>query len=230
MKPLYLLLWAAAAYAADPSLGKKLVFSDDFNAGKLDETKWTVAGSRETLSFVKVGKESVLRIGLKVAPDMIQTNLIHTRGKFSQQFGYFEASMRMAASEGHSGIFRVNTDDDKTPPTINVAFHATGKERVNPWARAQFESGQQDFRPDKPLPPMKSGDISKKFHTYGILWTEKGFTWYIDGKAVHKLDRKEFVRPMNIALTHRVLEEERPKLVLKSLPDDVDIDWVKVWK
>jgi beta-glucanase (GH16 family) len=230
MKPLSLLLLVSAAFAADPSAGKKLVFSDDFNSGKLDEAKWTVAGSREVLSFVKVGKESALRIGLKVGPDMIQTNLIHTRAKFSQQFGYFEASIRMNASEGHSGIFRINSEDDKKPPSINVAFHATGKERVNPWARALLESGQQDFRPDKPLPPMKSGDISKKFHTYGILWTEKGFTWYIDGKAVHKLDRKEFVRPMNIALTHRVLEEERPKLVLKNLPDDVDIDWVKVWK
>lgn len=224
------LLIGVAAFAADPSVGKKLVFSDDFNGDNLDETKWTVFGSRAVFTFVKAGKGNALRIGLKTDVNMIQNNTITTRGKFSQQFGYFEASMRMAASEGHSGIFRINTDDDKTPPTINIAFHATGKERVNPWARALLESGQQDFRPDKPLPPMKSGDISKKFHTYGILWTEKGFTWYIDGKAVHKLDRKEFVRPMNIALTHRVLEEERPKLVLKNLPDDVDIDWVKVWK
>jgi beta-glucanase (GH16 family) len=230
MRALALLCLASAAFAADPSIGKKLVLSDDFNGDKIDEAKWNVIGAREVFTFVKFGKGSALRIGLKLKDDMIQYNSLASRGEFSQQFGYFEASMRMAASEGHSGIFRVNTDDDKTPPTIIVAFHATGKERVNPWARAQFESGQQDFRPDKPLPPMKSGDISKKFHTYGILWTEKGFTWYIDGKAVHKLDRKEFVRPMNIALTHRVLEEERPKLVLKSLPDDVDIDWVKVWK
>jgi hypothetical protein len=47
---------------------------------------------------------------------------------------------------------------------------------------------------------------------------------------MHKLERKEFTRPMNLTLTHRVLEEDRPKLILKSLPDDVDIDWVKVWK
>ena len=97
-------------------------------------------------------------------------------------------------------------------------------------ARATLESGQQDFRPEKPLPPMKSGDVSKKFHTYGFLWTEKAFAWYIDGKPVHKLERKEFVRPMHVTLTHRILEEDRPKLNLKSLPDDVDIDWVKVWK
>jgi hypothetical protein len=52
----------------------------------------------------------------------------------------------------------------------------------------------------------------------------------IDGRVVHKLDRKEYVRPMHVVLSHRILEEDRPKLVLKQLPDDVDIDWVKVWK
>jgi hypothetical protein len=31
-------------------------------------------------------------------------------------------------------------------------------------------------------------------------------------------------------LTHRIEEQDRPRLVVKTLPDDVDIDWVKVWK
>jgi hypothetical protein len=35
---------------------------------------------------------------------------------------------------------------------------------------------------------------------------------------------------MSVALVHRIDEEDRPRLVLKTLPDDVDIDWVKVWK
>ena len=150
---------------------------DDFNGDKLDETKWIVAGSRDTLSFVKFGKENALRIGLKMGADMIQTNSISTRGKFSQQYGYFEASMRMNATDGHSGIFRVATDDEKTAPSITVSFHATGKDRVNPWARATLESGQQDFRPEKPLPPMKSGDALEKQlpqHAQGLLDERRG--------------------------------------------------------
>jgi beta-glucanase (GH16 family) len=228
MRPLVLLLAPLAAFAADPSIGKKLVFSDDFNGDKIDESKWNVVGSREVFSLVKVGKENALRIGLKVKDDMIQTNMLTSRGKFSQQFGYFEASMRMHAGDGHAGTFRIITDDEKTPPSITTSFHGTGKERVSPWARAVMESGFQDFRPEKSV--GKFTDLSKKFHTYGILWTEKGFTWYMDGKAVHKLERKEFVRPMSLALTHRIEEQDRPRLVVKTLPDDVDIDWVKVWK
>lgn len=228
MKHLCLLFFTAAAFAADPSLGKKLVFSDDFDGDKIDEAKWSVIGAREVFSFVKVGKGGALRIGLRIKDDMIQTHTLSSRGKFSQEFGYFEASMRMHAGDGHAGAFRISTDDDKTPPSITTSFHCIGKERVSPWARALLESGSQDFRPDKAI--GKFTDISKKFHTYGILWTDKGFTWYLDGKAVHKLDRKEFVRPMSVTLTHRIEEQDRPKLVLKSLPDDIDIDWVKVWK
>jgi len=188
MKHLCLLFFTAAAFAADPSLGKKLVFSDDFDGDKIDEAKWSVIGAREVFSFVKVGKGGALRIGLRIKDDMIQTHTLSSRGKFSQEFGYFEASMRMHAGDGHAGAFRISTDDDKTPPSITTSFHCIGKERVSPWARALLESGSQDFRPDKAI--GKFTDISKKFHTYGILWTDKGFTWYLDGKAVHKLDRK----------------------------------------
>lgn len=230
MRALLLLGFVSAAFAADPGTGRKLVFSDDFNAGKLDESKWRTTGSAETISFVKAGKEGAVRISLKMGADMIQTNGISTRGKFSQQYGYFEASIRMNASEGHAGSFRIVTDDEKNPPSLNVVFHGTGKDHLSLWARGLTDSGQQDYRPEKPLPAMKSGELSKKFHTYGLLWTEKTYTWYIDGKAVHKLENKQFTRPMNIALSHRILEEDRPKLNLKSLPDDVDIDWVKAWK
>ena len=82
-----LLLVGTAAFGADPSIGKKLVFSDDFNGDNLDETKWTVFGSRAVFTFVKFGKGSALRIGLKTDVNMIQNNTITTRGKFSQQFG-----------------------------------------------------------------------------------------------------------------------------------------------
>jgi len=228
VRPLAFLCLVSAAFAADPSIGKKLVFSDDFNGDKIDEAKWNVIGAREVFTFVKFGKGSALRIGLKLKDDMIQYNSLASRGKFSQQFGYFEASMRMNAGDGHAGTFRLVTDDEKTPPSITTSFHGTGKERVSPWARANLESGSQDYRPDKSV--GKFTDLSKKFHTYGILWTEKGFTWYMDGKVIHKLERKDFVRPMSLALVHRIDEEDRPRLVLKTLPDDVDIDWVKVWK
>ena len=52
----------------------------------------------------------------------------------------------------------------------------------------------------------------------------------MNGKQIHKVDRTPIATPMYVQFSHRVGEWERPSLVLKQLPDDVDIDWVKVWK
>lgn len=56
MRPLALLCFVTAAFAADPSTGKVLAFSDEFNGDNLDETKWTVFGSRAVFTFVKSAK------------------------------------------------------------------------------------------------------------------------------------------------------------------------------
>ena len=52
MRVLALLCLVSAAFAADPSIGKVLAFSDEFNGDKIDETKWTVFGSRAVFTFV----------------------------------------------------------------------------------------------------------------------------------------------------------------------------------
>ena len=228
----YLLtLLAAAALAVDPSSGKKLTFSDDFTGDKLDEKKWLISANADTVSIVKGGKDKALRISLRKADDMIQYNVVSTRGKFEQQYGYFEASIRMPAYKGHTGYIRIAPNDEKLNPTIMVLFEGNGADQLVPWARKIDDGGQRDFRPEgKGTQFLKAGEASKKFNTYGILWTEKSYTWFINGKKVHQVDKNDVPRPVNIQLSHRVSEWERPNLNLKQLPDDMDVDWVKVWK
>ena len=226
-----LLLVSVAAFAVDPSSGKKLAFSDDFTGEKLDDKKWSLPANADTVSLVKGGKDKVLRISLRKADDMIQTNTLSTKGKFEQQYGYFEVSMRMPAYKGHTGYFRLAPKDEKLTPSILVLFEGLGADQLMPWARKVDDAGQRDYRPEgKGTQFLKAGEASKKFNTYGILWTEKSFTWFLNGKKVHQVDKNDIARPMSIQLTHRVAEFERPNLNLKQLPDDVEFDWVKVWK
>ena len=226
-----LLLLAAGALAVDPTSGKKIAFSDDFTGDTLDESKWTLPANRETVSIVKGGKDKVLRISLRKAEDMIQWNGVATKGKFEQAYGYFEASIRMPGYKGHTAIFRLGPSDEKVAPNMIALFEGLGADQLMPWARKNDDSGQRDFRPEGKLTQfLKAGEASKKFNTYGILWTEKSFTWFINGKKVHKVDRQAISKPMHIMLAHRVSEAERPSLNLKQLPDDVEFDWVKVWK
>ena len=226
---LLLLLIAAGAFAADPSNGKKLTFSDDFNGEKIDETKWNLPANGETAFIVKGGKDKVLRISLRKAEDMIQWNGLTTSGKFEQMYGYFEASIRMPAYKGHTAIYRLGPADEKVSPNVLLLFEGLGADKIMPWARKNDDSGQRDFRADGDK-FLKPGEAAKKFNTYGILWTEKTFTWFINGKKVHQVDKQDVAKPMRLQLAHRVSEAERPILNLKQLPDDVEIDWVKVWK
>ena len=217
--------------AANPASNMKLAFSDDFDADKLDETKWAVSGDRTVLSFVKVGKATALRISLLKKEDMIQYNGINTRGKFEQARGYFEASMRMNAYKGHGASMLLRGKDEKVTPFAMAFWEAYGDDKIAPWLRILDDKGQHEMRPEKQdKSALKAGEAAKKFNTYGILWTEKSFAWFINGKQVHKVDRVVVDAPMSLYFSHRIGEWERPSLNLKQLPDDVDIDWVKVWK
>jgi beta-glucanase (GH16 family) len=224
-----ILLLAASALAVDPTTGKKVTFSDDFTGDTIDETKWTLPANRETASIVKGGKDKVLRISLRKAEDMIQWNGLTTNGKFEQLYGYFEASIRMPAYKGHTAIFRLAPADEKLTPNMMVLFEGLGADKLMPWARKNDDSGQKDFRPETDK-FLKAGEASKKFNTYGVLWTEKSYTWFINGKKVHQVDKQDVAKPMRLQLAHRIAEFERPNLNLKQLPDDVEFDWVKVWK
>lgn len=228
---LALLLSALALSAANPASNMKMVFSDEFDGPALDAAKWAPQGEPTAMSFFKAGKIGGLRITLIKKEDMIQGNGITSRGKFEQARGYFEASMKMPAYKGHTGFFSVRGKDEKVTPFINVLWEGTGADNLYPWARYVDDNGSHDLRPEGiGTKILKAGEPSKKFNTYGILWTEKAFTWFVNGKQVHKVDRKLGDAPMFMNFSNRVGEWERPNLNLKQLPDDLDIDWVKAWK
>ncbi|MBM3867558.1 MAG: glycoside hydrolase family 16 protein [Verrucomicrobia bacterium] len=226
---LSLLALTATLSAVNPASNMKLAFSDEFDGPALDASKWSVYGEPTAMSFVTVGKSKALRITLMKREDMIQTNGI--RSKHEQVRGYFEASIRMNANPGHTGNMSIRGKDDKVVPYILALWEGTGDDYLQPWARYLDDKGQHDLRSTEGGKKiLKGGEPSKKFNTYGLLWTEKGFAWFVNGKQIHKVDRISITEPMNVQFSHRCGEWERPKLVLKDLPDDVDIDWVKVWK
>ena len=47
---------------------------------------------------------------------------------------------------------------------------------------------------------------------------------------MHKLDKPEVKEPMHLFLGHWVGDFERKDLLPAKLPDDVEVDWVKIWK
>ena len=226
MRRLLLCLAPLVAAAADPAAKLKLVFSDEFDGAALDQAKWTLEGGSQAVSL-KGGK---LVLSLTERPDGWQGTGVSTRDKFSQAQGYFEASIRFNAQRGHHGSFLARNKATSEPPAAALYFECFGEDKMTPWAKVGDSKGVRELRPVKTDLVLKPGQVSKGFNTYGFLWTDKAYTWFFNGKAVHKLDKPEVKEPMHVYLAHWVSDFERKDLVPSKLPDDVEVDWVKVWK
>jgi beta-glucanase (GH16 family) len=226
MRRLLCCLLPLAVVAADPTAKLKLAFSDEFDGDALDTAKWTMEGNAQAASL-KGGK---LVLTLIDRPDGWQGTAISTRGKFTQTFGYFEASIRFNAQRGHHGAFLVRNKLTTEPPVASLLFECFGEDRLVPWARIADNKGLRELKPVKTDLTLRANQTSKSFNTYGFAWTEKAYGWYFNGKLVHKLDKPEVQEPMHVYLGNWVGDSERKNLVPGKLPDDVEVDWVKVWK
>jgi beta-glucanase (GH16 family) len=227
MKTLLLLLASAAVLSANPpSSALKLVWSDEFKDPELDPAKWTFEGDKQAVAI----KDGKLVLALRDRPDGWQGTSVSTRDKFTQQQGYFEASIRFNATKGHHGAFVVRNKAVSEPPAASLYFECFGEDKLVPWAKVADSKGVRELRPVKTDLNNKPGQIAKGFNTYGFLWTERQYAWYFNGKLVHKLDKPEVKEAMHLNLAHWVSDFERKDLQVSKLPDDVEIDWVKVWK
>ncbi len=225
MRHLFLLLLAAVVSAQSPTVGRKVVWEDQFNAASVDGSKWNV-GNPE---LVKVDKGRLV-LGFQKTPGGFAGGGVSTNGKFSQQFGYFEASLRFNAAQGHRGSFGIRSEKQEELPSAAVKIEGAGLDRIFPWGRFANAQGVRDANPPKWDGILTGGKGYKRFNEYGILWTEKAITWYIEGKKIMQIERPDPFKPMVVFVTHYFIEDDRKHFKEKSLPDDVEVDWVKVWK
>jgi len=227
MRSLSLCLLAVTAGAANPASKMTLAFSDEFDT--LDAAKWNqVATSPAGTISVKDGK---LVLGIAKCPDNIwRGGSINTRNRFEQAQGYFEASIKAGQYPGHHAGFVLPPKNKKELYAEIYVIEAFGDDKVVTWVRHNDGTALKDEKPSPPIAPFRSGASHKDFHTYGLLWKDKELTWYIDGKEVFSTKKVTAKDPAIISLGHTVSEFELPKLDPTKLPDDIQVDWIKVWK
>ena len=180
-------------------LGYKLVWQDEFDGNKLDESSWSVEEhpdhwvNGELQSFVDDGKHVFVRDGhLVIKPERIiepdrtisyKSARINTQGKRDFTYGYYETRLKISRGKGF---------------LTSVRLLSTG-EPYGEWPK----SGSIDFLtvdgqyPDKGISIVhygmpvdeKSGvcgdgktDLSDEFHVYGMEWLPGKINFYFDGK------------------------------------------------
>lgn len=185
-----------------------LAWDDEFDGDTLDETKWGYqlgTGADEGLSYwgnneqqyytdssENVGvQDGCLYITAKneTAEDRNYTSArILTRNKFSFTYGYIEAKMKLPEGTGlwpafwmlpqnsaygswpDSGEIDIMEARGRVTSSVGVALHYSS------------EIGTSVHQTMSDTGTLTSS-ISE-WHTYGVEWTSKYITWYVDGAAV----------------------------------------------
>lgn len=192
--------------AAAPSGVGPLTFSDEFDGTVLDLLKWDYRAPGPRFDAINTPLAVSVGDGMVTIKAFTETNPItgakthfgaqiatHV-GRFEQQYGYFESRVRFHTTTGTSAAFWLQSptigqpigDPENAGVEIDIFEHrfndranpANILNRVNNAAIWDGYGPEQQLRIklSDPLP----GLANDTWHTFGLLWTPEGYTYFYD--------------------------------------------------
>jgi beta-glucanase (GH16 family) len=232
-------------------------FDEEFNGTAIDESKWNVKGDNYYDQRSHFSKDGMLIGGGSAKlhyekktgyqnddPSKKQTDYsvgyLDTFGKWTQRYGYFESRMKLPTAPGLWPAFWLMPDrgvgDEHRnstkfggmefdvmeflsgwgPNRYNIAMHWDG------YAKDHKSTGSDRIY----VQPDKDG-----FITCGLLWTPGSLAYYCNGKEIlhYESDRISNV-PEDMMYTMPSGGWDALPLDDAKLPDDLVIDYVRVWQ
>ncbi len=218
-------------------------FQDEFVGPGLDGSKWTngfgwgetaghVAGACDPANNVVAGDGVLLQRAdnRPLAGRPYRAACIHTKNKFAQLYGYYEARIRVPPGRGLHSAFWAKPNDESWPPELDVEEISGGiPDRVTMSVHWRDETGHQ-----KSNTKFSGPDFSGDYHTFGAEWSPEETVWYVDGVerartsagAAYMDDRGPFYLIVNLQVG----------LIGAGLPDATTpwpasqyVDYVRVW-
>jgi len=232
--------FALAQNADIPVKGYRLAWSDEFKGTAIDMTKWDYRylGPRRDAVNVKdtvsLDGEGHLVLTTRRSGDTYHTAMIGTQGKFETTFGYFECRVRLQKEIGHWSAFWIQTptmgralgNPAESGTEIDVFEYlpnfADGVAHTLHWDGYKKDHKSTGRRVSVP-------GLSKGWHTFGLLWTQKEYVFYVDGNETWRTDKAISKRSEYIILS---LEVGRwaGDISKASLPDSLYVDYVRVYQ
>ncbi len=235
-------------------------FSEEFDDGTLDETKWRIYtenywDKRSHFSkdnvILKDGK-AILRYEKKTGfhnddPKLKQTDyatgFLDTYGKWVQRYGYFEARMKLPTGPGLWPAFWLMPDRGeaegpqwKRADTGRGAMEFDIMEFLSRWGPYRFNIA---FHWDGYGKEHKQTGTTKIYFqpdkdgyvTSGLLWLPGLAVIYANGQEVARLETPRMSNvASDIMFTHVSGGWDNNGIDDKTLPDDFVIDYVRAWQ
>lgn len=243
---LAVLLASTCAIAADvedklpePPDGKawKLVWNDEFDAQKLDESKWEIPEgprrdgfwSRKAISLD--GKSNLVISALKDG-DKFLDGCVRTRGKFERAFGYYVARIKFQKEEGHWSAFWMYTpsvgkigNEGRDGTEIDIMEKPSLDDEMNHalhWDGYGMEHKSVAHKFEVP-------GIMEGYHDFALWWTPEEYVFYVDDKETWRTKAGGVCQvPVYLKLSDEI-GDWAGDIKKAKLPDHFLVDYVRVY-
>jgi len=242
-----LMAWPAAVAGAESEVlppapaGKEwvVVWQDEFEGNVLNEEKWNRLGDWKRRDGYWVKEDAYLngkgQLVLRTRKDgeRYTCGAVNTKGKFERAFGYYVARCKLPRQPGHwpafwlmgDGVGKVGDEGrDGTEIDIIEVPWRDGRLTVNlHWDGygKDHKSAGHKFQ----IPEVMEG-----WHSFGLLWTEAEYVFYVDGREVWRSSAGGVCRaPLFLKLTEEI-GTWAGKIEEAALPDYFEVDYVRVYE
>lgn len=237
---------AVGAKAADrderlprPPDGKtwKLVWHDEFDGAKLDDSKWEVPDHRRRDGWwspeaVSLDGKGHLAIRTLKDGQRYLDACVRTRGKFEHAHGYYVARIELQEQPGHWSAFWLYNScvgkvghDGRDGTEIDIMEKPWLDDRVqhalhwDGYGRAHKSQGKVSTTPG----------VMDGFHTFSLWWKHDEYVFYVDGKETWRTDAGGVCQvPLYVKLSDEI-GRWGGDISKANLPDRFLVDYVRVY-
>lgn len=238
-----------------PPPGYKLVWQDEFDGATLDASRWTALsgprrGAVETPDSVSVAN-GLLTLTTFTQDGVHHTGFVSSEGHFAARYGYFEARVRFHDAPGAWCAFWISAHsvDFGGDPGVNGTEIDVVEHRVTDqggWTEladmVALNVNWNGYGPQKQTAQLVThlpdgSKVQGQWHTYGVLWTETGYVYYVDGLEIWRPDAPVSHTAEDVRLTCEVEDGTWAGYVpaggygsLATSTTRMDVDWVRVYQ
>jgi beta-glucanase (GH16 family) len=225
-----------------PPAGKewKLIWSDEFDGTKLDETKWNRLGDhvRKGGWWMKedayLSGQGTLRLRTKKDGDRFTCGALDTRGKFEHAFGYYVARLKMPKQPGHWPAFWLQTtsmtkvgEEGRDGTEIDIVEIPWRDGRIT--MNLHWDGYGKDHK-TAGANRAKLPELTEGFHDYALLWTPEEYVFYVDGKEVWRTKAGGVSQVPEYLLLTEEIGDWGGAITKAQLPDYAEVDYVRVYE
>ena len=183
--------------------GYSLVFEDEFDGTELNTDVWEYRGSGPRRGGFNAESQVKLENGKMIMTGEYQTDGMYGEGWYTAMIklreryckGYFEISCILNEGSGYWSAFWLQAD---APYTASISKGGIGgaeidiMESYNDETHKRYESigqtihcagvgGEQEGYQSERLGYYKGNNIHQEYNTYGVMWTDEEYIFYVNG-------------------------------------------------